>query len=421
MILDASGKPFPSSGTSSVVRRGSIDTYSSHPGAGLLSDMLYAYMLQAERGDPCRLFDCFEDLVFRDGHTRGLMFGRIKLTSGCEWTVQAGRQDKASELAAAELGDRLRALGTFRSFLKHHLKAQFFGVSLTNVVWGWTDGMVAPTHFENVAHRRYRMVDGKLKIANPDEVGRISLLDLEPGQWAASVSDDHRNPFAAGLLNTAAWWVMFKRWSIRDWQVFAEMFGLPLAIGFYQEGAGPTSRVALEEAVKTIGEDGFAILSDMCDLVIKETARSGDSSTVYPLIADRCDAELSKLITGGTANTDLGEKGSYAAGTIHADRAYALTRDDSKDFADMFVRDIGTWFVRYNGFDRAAPPMIKIQITRDNKERAEVVEKIGTAIDIDEDQLREEFGLRKPPAGRGVRFPSKATTEPGKGPPNGQK
>lgn len=424
-ILDANGRPYPSAKarSSAVVRRSSIDTFSSHPGAGLTADALVGYFRLAERGEPCRQFDCFEDLVEVDGHGRGLMNARIELTSGCEWTLQAGRQDKPSAIAAAALEERLRGVFAMREFVEHHLTATFYGMAASNVVWDFVDGIIAPIEACNVAHRRFRSPS----TARADEIWLIgddlsSLVELLPGQWAIS-RYRHRNPWAAGLYRTMAWWLMFKRWSIRDWQVFAEMFGLPLAIGFYEEGAGPASRAALEEAVRAIGDDGYAVLSSLTDLVIKETARSGDSSTVYPKIADRADAEMSKLITGGTANTDLGKKGSYAAGDIHADRAYALTRADSRRLSEMFTRDIATWFCRYNGFDNAAPPILKIQLTRDNFERAQVAATIGQALKLDEDQLYEEFGFRRPSEGKGVLFPSKATSPssssaPTKGDPN---
>jgi phage gp29-like protein len=214
-------------------------------------------------------------------------------------------------------------------------------------------------------------------------------------------------------MRTCMWWAMFKRWSIRDWQVFSEMFGLPLVIGYYDEGASEASRQALEQAAQMIGEDGYAVLSSLTEIVVKDTVRSGDSSTVFPRIADRADMEMSKLIVGGTLNTDVAGVGSYNAATVHESRAYKLIRADARRVEEMFTRDLGVPFVKWNGLDRAAPPRLKIQITRDNLERAQVLSTVGQVVPIDSDQIYEEFSLRVPPAGKGVKFPTKVTPPPG--------
>jgi phage gp29-like protein len=397
-----------------------IDTYNSHPAIGLTADILLSHYREAERGVPLRQFDTFDNLIEVDGHLRGLVGGRIESVSGADWTLKAGRQDRPSELAAAELEERLRNHLGFREFIEHHLEAPHYGVAASNTLWDLDEALVVPIEFRNAAHRR-------LASPSAEEAGEIWLVNgtttrdlvaLEPGLWAVSRYRG-RNPWAAGLMRTAAWWAMFKRWSVRDWQVFAEMFGLPLAIGYYEEGASLESRRALEDVVSAIGEDGYAVLSNLTELVIKDTARSGDSSTGYPHIAALAEAQMSKLIAGATLTTDVGGKGSYALGTVHESRAYNLARADARRVEEMFVRDIGRWFCEWNGFDRAAPPRLKIQITRDNLERAQVLEVIGQVVDLDEDQIREEFSLRTPAPGKGVRFvqPTPAGPPGDKAPP----
>ena len=399
-----------------------IDTYSTHPAIGLTADMLLSFYREAERGVPVRQFDCFEDLIEVDGHLRGLINERIEFVSGADWTLKAGRPDKASEVAAATLEEQLRNHLGFREFIEHHLEAPHFGIAGTNIVWDISDdGVVAPVEFRNAAHRRFAAPSQELagKIMLVQGTTARDLVELEPGLWAMSHYRG-RNPWACGLMRTAAWWAMFKRWSVRDWQVFAEMFGLPLVIGYYEEGAGLESRQALEDVVKAIGEDGYAVLSNLTEVVIKDQARSGDSSTVYPQIAALCEAQMSKLIAGATLAVDAGgpgSKGSYALGTVHEERAYALKRADARRVEEMFVRDVGHWFNTWNGFDRAAPPRLKIQITRDNLERAKVLETVGQIVDLDEDQIREEFSLRVPAPGKGVRFQAaKAPAAPGEKP-----
>jgi phage gp29-like protein len=391
-----------------------LDTYNSHPGRGIEPQMIVSIFRQAERGDPVKQFDLFDDMIENDGHLRGLIDTRKQSVSSKPWVLRSGKPGHApSDRAAVDLEERLRLHLGFRDFLEHQSSAPFYGFAATNIVWDVVGGLVTPAEFINVAHRRFAAPSEERAheiMLITGEVGRMSLTPLQPGVWALT-RYQHRNPWAAGLMRTATWFAYFKRLAHRNWQVFADMFGLPLVIGYYDEGASATTRAALEEACRMIGEDGYAVLSKLGEIVVKENARSGDASSVYPAIADRCDAEQSKLIAGATLNTDVDGKGSYALASVHESRAFEMIGADAERIAEMFVRDVGLPFVRFNGYgDDAAPPRLKIQLSRDSLERAKVVQMIGQAIPIDEDQLREEFGLRAP-SGAGVKFPSKTAGE----------
>src|SRR5262249_39826837 len=153
---------------------------------------------------------------------------------------------------------------------------------------------------------------------------------------------------------------------------------------------------ALEDAVRAIGQDGFAVLSALTEVVVKETARGGDSSTVYPQLIKLCEEQIAKILTGGTLNTDVAGVGSYNAASVHQKRSYSMKLADAQFVQEMFVRDIGRTFVAWNGYDRAAPPRLKIKIRRDALQWAQTLEIIGQVIELDEMQMREDFSLREP-------------------------
>lgn len=397
-----------------------LDTYNSHPGSGITTEMVVSIFRQAERGIPARQFDLFDDLIENDGHLRGLIDTRIQSVAASPWVLRSGRPGHApSDAAAADLEARLRNHLGFRDFLKHQLSSPYYGFAATNLVWGLDDGLVMPTEFVNVAHRRFASPSeeraSEIMLITGD-VSRLQLSPLEAGLWAVSRYRG-RNPWAAGLMRTATWWAVFKRWAIRDWQVFADMFGLPIVIGFYEENASQATRDALEAAVRQVGTDGWAVLSRLADIHIKETIRSGDASSVYPAISDRCEAQMSKLISGATLNTDVDGKGSYSLASVHESRAWTMIRGDATDAEEMFTRDIGMPFVRWNGYaENAAPPRLKIQIARDSKERAEVAQIISQLVPLDPQQLYEEFGFREPPNGKGVQMPLPVPKEKKNGP-----
>lgn len=437
-ILDQYGQPM------SPVRRmvaepnpRGMQTFSSHPEIGLTVELLLSYHRSAELGSPIRQFDMWDGLLERHAEMAGMFSERNEDVSGCDFAVlpPPDRNDKPSRIAAEALQEYLQynvsidyasksmsPAVCFRTWLEHQLTAIPFGFAATNLVWDMIDGLIVPSRFEPIAHRRFAapasdraneiwLIDGARAPFN--------LIELESGLWSVT-RNYHRNPFAAGLMRSCAWWAMFALMSFKQWQIFADMFGLPLAIGYYEEGAGKDSRDALEDAVRQIGQDGFAVLSALTELVIKETARGGDSSTVYPQILKTCDAMLTKRITGGTLNTDVSSTGagSYNAASVHESRSYKMKRRDATRAEDEFSDSIGRTFVIWNGYDRAAPPRLRMKITRDELARAQTLEILGQAGDLSWSQIQEEFNLRRPyDKNDAVRFMPTPAPAPGKAKP----
>lgn len=434
-ILDQYGKPIPVSRrmVAAPNPRG-MQTYSSHPEIGLTVELLYSYHRQAELGNPIRQMDLYDGLMERHAEMRGMFSERNEDVSGCDFAVvpQPGRDDKPSRIAAESLQEYLqysvstdmispsyRPAYCFRTWLEHQGSAVPYGYACTNLVWDIVDGLIVPTRFEPIAPRRFGapasdraneiwLIDGSKAV--------FDLVEMQPGCWSVTTLG-HRNPYAAGLMRSCAWWVMFALLSFKQWQIFADMFGLPMAIGYYEEGAGLASREALEDAVRTIGQDGYAVLSALTELVIKESARGGDPSTVFPLIMKESCGQITKLITGGSLNTDVSATGagSYNAATVHESRSYKMKRRDATRLEDTFTDSIGKPYVVWNGFDRAAPPRLKMKLIRDELQRAQAVEILGQGMDLSKSQMQEEFNVR-PPSGPDdvLRFQPTQPPDPGK-------
>lgn len=400
-ILDAQG---------GVVSRGrrvaarnpyGAETYNSHPGVGLTVERLLIYYRAAEYGQPTRQFDMFDDLIERDADTRGMYNDRVEDIVGWDYEIipPAGRTDAQSVKAAAELNDRLQSKIQFREFMAHQLGAVGDGYACTNLVWDYDDGVIAPIEFLNIAARRFgaptQDTTDQIYLIDGDTIA-YGTIPLAPGLWATT-RYRYRNPFAAGLKRSSCWWSLFKLTGFKQFQVWIDMYGLPLAIGYYEEGASEASRMALEDAVRGVGDDGYAILSAETELVIKEAARGGDSS-VHQLLIDLCDRINTRLITGGTLNTGTGSagQGSYNLGNVHKLRLDAMKRADARRIEEMFTRDVGTPFIRWNGFDRAAPPRLKIKIPWGDLDRAKALQIVGEGVELSKAQVREEYNLRTP-------------------------
>ncbi len=375
-----------------------FDDHVTHPGHGLEPRTVNSIFRSAEEGVLWRQADLFDDVIESDGHLRSLIESRRDAVSSKEWVIQPGAPDPASVKAAELLSRHLRDSLNFHEFLEHQLSAPYYGYACSEMQWGIARGMYAPIWFHNLPHRRFTLVSGnQLELA----VSSTRTVPLQAGNWVVS-RRHHHNLARAGLMRTCTWWALFKRMSVRDWVVFAERFGVPFAIGVYEDRAAEDTKKALEEALATLGNAGYVVLHEATKIVFSEVAqRAGDSSAVHPALIALCEAQMSKLINGATQNVEQGAAGSYAQARVHETRSYLLSRADANSLASVFVQCIGLPFLRFNGFpEEASPPRLKMQVFQemDPETRVTVASKVANELggELDRTQLYDDLGFRLP-------------------------
>lgn len=394
-----------------------IDGASYRPGYHLTPQRLWNIYRTAEGGYPAAQCDAFEDLQENDGHLRGQYESRLSSVAFRPWIVLPGDADSDSIAAAAALHKSLRRCNML-SCLWHMMDALGQGWSGVNLAWRFNElqSLVEPSRFLCAPHRRFLIDEsgnGELRFLTEKFAGLG--VPLNPGEWMVT-RRPHRKIMRAGLFRTTGWWTVFKRMSITDWIVFAEKFGIPLVTGYYKENASPESRAALMQAVTDIGSDGQAVLSELTKIVIENQAtRFGDVGALHPSIAARCDAEISKVITGATLNVESGGPGSFALGKVHEGRATSLSFADAMWVQDCFNESVCLPFVEYNPkFRGATPPRLSIRVQPEMSPDVrvkvyQVLQAMGLA--IEDEQMYEDFGLRRPGVG-GELKPLYALTPP---------
>lgn len=391
-----------------------LDGTSTRPGINLTPQRILAALRQAEIGSPLMQCDMFEDVLENDGHMRGQYESRLESVAFRPWVIRPGGKETASIEAANALTRALKRTNMLL-LLWHMMDALGFGYSAANTVWGFDVGarLVVPRWFLLAAHRRF-LIDtdiaalgslgaGQLRFRTP--TNQFPGEELLRGEWIVA-QRMHRLVARAGLFRTCVWWAYFKRMSVTDWIVFAEKFGIPFVLGYYNERSSPESRQALLEAVTNIGSDGQAVLADLTKIVVQgsdQGMRSGDVASLHPAIVAACDAEISKVITGATLNVESGGPGSFALGKVHEGRANAKIFADGLWLQSIFHECVVQPFLEYNpAFASAEPPQLVIRVRPEMSPdiAVRVYQKLqAMGLDIEDEQMYEEYGLRRPEVG----------------------
>lgn len=406
-----------------------MDTTSYRPGYNLKPDRVWAAYRHAETGYPAMQCDMLEDVRENDGHLAGQWNSRNQSVSFREWSIRPGGKAAIDIEAASELQYALRRANMLELH-SHLMEGIYYGWSAANTAWGIreaknsVDDLAVPIWFLPAVHRRFLVERYTDVLMWRSEDNPYPGDYLEPGQWIVARRPG-RKVARAGIGRTTTWWALFKRMAITDWIVFAEKFGLPFTLGYYGERASEESRRALEQALTDIGSDGQAVLSETTRIALETPMRQGDVAHLHPAIADRCDAEISKVVTGATLNVSHGGAGSFALGRVHENRAISLQFADAYWLQDMFDRQLCQPFVQYNPrFAKAESPRltIRVQPEMDPQTLATVLAMLqGMGLAIDAEEMYERFGLRRPDAGDALKpinveppKPSKEPAQPSK-------
>ncbi len=378
----------------------------SHPEYNLGPSKIISIYRQAEAGRTQLQCDLFDGVVENDGHLRAAIAARTLMVTGASWQIQAGDDSPQSIVAAEMLAEVLRS-SNFEKAMEHMLGARYFGYSATEIVWAMRDGNIVPEHFIAVPARRIGFSHRTSEpVLRTNEYGDDDQ-PLMPGKWifVDNCGSMCTRIARSGLLRTATWFSLFKRWSWRDWVIYAEKFGIPGVLGVYENNdnkVGEDEIEALRDAVRSIGEDGQAIISNEVEIRTIDASRTGNAGDLHNQIVGEANTEISKLITGATLNAESGGPGSFALGKVHESRAFFFIKADAQKIQRHFSEELSRRFIEFNGFDKAKAPRLKIHIsqTDDPGSRMKLYEsayEMGVPFDVE--QFREEFQFRAPPNG----------------------
>ena len=403
-------RAFPSAApTGKAAREIPLDRWVDHPGYGVTPQRVVNIYRLAEAGSLRQQCDLFDDLAENDGHLRNLFEQRAQAVAGKPWIVQGDGDQGETQTASRIIGEALRALPMVE-VLEHQLGFNFYGYAATEIDWGVRNiegrDWFVPVWLANVPARRFSVRPGNDEIRLLTAEEPTTGAELAPGKWLITRRSGVRVA-RAGLMRTAAWYACFKRFATRDWVIYAEKYGLPLTLAKYGDPAsmgGSTDdegRLVAQEIVENIGNDGGAVVPKSIDIEIKEAGRTGDSSGVHGGLIAHCNAEMSKLVNGGTLSNDNAGSGgaSYALGEVHASTRWDNVLSDGERVQESFRLQLFASFMRFNGLTGPSP-LLKIQVVRDlaPRERAEVadifVNKLGGQASLA--QLAQELGMKAP-------------------------
>jgi len=343
------------------------DFLRDYPADGLTPQRLVALFRQADAGDLSAQMALFEQMEEKDAHLFSVANTRRLAVTGLPWEIVSASQMPGWSAAGRSPGDEamaeeaaryceeiLRDLPGFEESLAHLSLAHGRNIALVELVWeaaasGLRLAEVVPVDFGRITTGEW----GEIRVLT-DET-KHEGVPLPAGKFI--VHTPHAasgHPARGGLLRVTALAYLGKHFAIKDWLIFAEVFGMPVRIARYGPGATPEEKRELLDMLRQLGADATGIFSKAVELEIIQSRSPGETN-LYENLCLYFDREISKAWLGQTLTTDTARMlASAGAARVHDQVRRDLRDDDLRKEAATLRRDLLAPLVRLR-FGPAAP------------------------------------------------------------------
>lgn len=407
-VLDRYGNPFPSKPDTSEIAVLSIrDQYSGYPSQGLTPERLATIVKEADQGDVYRQMELFEEMEEKDTHLFSILQTRKLAVQGLEWDILSYSDNPEDKKIAGFVKDVLENFEDLDDAILDLLDAIGKGFSVSEIMWAIQNGQARIKDME-WKHPKKFTFDDHWRIRLLTDTDPVNGIELPPGKFAVhKYKAKSGHPSRAGVIRVCSWMYLFKNYDIKDWVAFAEVYGKPLRLGKYPASATKDDKDALKQALVQLGTDAAGIISEGTVIEFIET-KGTTGSNIYERFAQFCNQEMSKCVLGQTLTTEVGDRGSLAAGKVHNEVRQDLLKADCRSLAKTIRRDIIRPLVIFNFGSDARLPKFKFHYEEPEDLQStattyQTLVNIGLPIAVD--HIYDKFGIPKPAAEQQVLIP----------------
>lgn len=407
-IVDQYGRPIDVAVLTEEIARPTLtgirSVWQNLPIAANLSPASLAALLNdAVQDAPRNYLTLAEEMEERDWHYSSVLGTRKRAVSGLPVVVESASDSAADKKLADEVRELVRQ-PEFTDMLDDALDALGKGYSAIEILWN---------RGAEWSVKDYVWRDPRFFIFDRATLSELMLLDdervmgrpLDPYKFIVHKPRLKSGiPIRGGLARLAAAAYMCKAYTLTDWMAFAEVFGMPLRIGRYGQGATGDDIDTLITAVANIGSDAAAILPDSMRIEFEQASAGrvgGDK--LFLALADWLDRQVSKAVLGQTLTTDALSTGLGSnVASVHDDVRSDIQRADAHQLSATLNRDLVLPFINLNHGPQEFYPRIEIQLL-EREDLAALSTALGVLVPlglrVGASTIRDKLGLPDPVEG----------------------
>jgi len=323
-----------------LVGRHKDDLWREYPADGLTPQRLVSIFRQADGGSLSAQMALYEQMEEKDAHLFSVANTRRLAVTGLPWEVVSAAEMPGwgaargvsherglADEVASYCDETLRKLSGFEETLAFLSLAFGRNIAVAELVWEATPAglrlaELVPIDFDRLVIGG----DGEVRILT--ETSKFDGIALPADKFIVHTPlSASGHPMRGGLLRVTALAFLAKHFAIKDWLIFAEVFGMPVRMARYHPNATPQEKRELLDMLRQLGADATGIFSKAVEVEIKQTRVPGETN-LYENLCVYFNREISKAWLGQTLTIDtLRTQASAGAATVQ-DRVRRDLRDD---------------------------------------------------------------------------------------------
>jgi phage gp29-like protein len=293
-------------------------------------DLLYKYGLSGENPDNLIASKGMSHLddIERDTHLSSALATRRAKLIQKGWRIIPASDDKVDGMIADFVYQQLiNMTGSFEKDIEAMLTCIGRGFSITEKNFQLVDWQGE----QLVGLKSLRWKDPKLFSFKFDALGHYQIVQIDPDPAGVLLPSDKfihiisgpddENPYGKAASAECAFWVWVKKNVAKFWAIFAEKFGMPLAMVMIPRNIEPNTSEyqKIEDILTAIQEETGIRVPEGFEVKFLEAMRNGEGG--YEKFIQMCNSEISKRVFGATLIAEEGKRGqgSYALGSEHAE------------------------------------------------------------------------------------------------------
>ncbi len=411
LIVDAHGRPIRKAELKKELAAPSLtgvrQVWHNGIASHLTPDRLGMILRAAENNDGHDYLTLAEEMEEREPHYASVLGTRKRAVSGLDVVVESATDEPADVRLADAVRDLVRD-AVFGDLVEDLLDALGKGYSVSEIMWNTRGGQWWPREyvwrdprffrFDQATGRELRLIDQN-NVANGVALAPYKFIVHRPRLKAGI-------PLRGGLARLVAVSYMAKSYTLTDWLAFAEVFGMPLRLGRYNDAAKPEEVDILRAAVANLGSDAAAILPEGMKIEFQEIANTQGGADLFKGLAEWIDKQTSKAVLGQTMTTDDGS--SQAQATVHNDVREDIQRADARHLGVSLNRDLVKPFIDLNYGVQRRYPTIRINVPEpeDLKQLVDALERlVPLGLKVETSVVSDKLGLPDPAKGADILMP----------------
>ncbi len=403
MIYDQFGRPYKKSvkpSTRSIAAAPIVSSDRDYVADGLTPVYLADYFKLADSGDVSAQAELFDQMEERDAHLIGEVGKRKNVMASVEFQLEPASEDARDVKVAEFCQDWIDGQNDWTESKIAMQDAVGKGYAALSINWDVSEGQALPISLDFLEQKRFLFYDKTgyvnrfpLLITDENMMGEV----IQPWSMLLHVyGGKSGHPTKSAIFRPCAWLYLFKNYSLKDWVVFASVYGQPLRLGKYSPGASDDDKDALYTALVSLGSDAAGIISESTAIEFVSANAGRTSSDIYANLAKFCDKGISKAVIGQTLSAEVGDKGSYAAANTHNEIRKDLVESDAMAQAATVRTQLLQPIVGFNfGWETAVPKYwAPFEEPEDLKAKADWVKiLLDAGVQIPDEWGREQFDL----------------------------